>query len=171
MLVTIIGTFSCAKVEVVTGSVLAPGQRLEATNKFGNVSVSYVSPTRRKVELDGVIRLLDTIPREEKFEGKLGIYNPGAVKFFSFNETRIVFEESTINFDNYEQIRAFLKQSRQVMDWVYTKDGLVMGFSRDSVRRQVNIDIWQILISGNKPVDIQGSRENSIHLIFNRPKS
>src|SRR5437660_2255624 len=69
-------------------------------------------------------------------------------------ETRLVVEEASIDFGKEDQIYAFLKQSSAYMDWVYTSDGLVVGFGRTPSRKQSNIDLWQILRRGQKPVGL-----------------
>ncbi|PYL58067.1 MAG: hypothetical protein DMF30_03950 [Verrucomicrobia bacterium] len=79
-------------------------------------------------------------------------------------ETRLVVEEASIDFGKEDQIYAFLKQSSAYMDWVYTSDGLVVGFGRTPSRKQSNIDLWQILLRGQKPVGLIGARREQIVL-------
>ena len=46
-----------AKEMEVPGAVLKLGESIEATNKFGPVKISYVSPKERKFEWDGTLAL------------------------------------------------------------------------------------------------------------------
>ncbi|HEX7886949.1 MAG TPA: hypothetical protein VF474_13315, partial [Phenylobacterium sp.] len=57
-------------------TVLRPGQSVEATNKFGRVRITYVSPAERTFEWDGRSRTVKLIPRPERFMGMLGLYDP-----------------------------------------------------------------------------------------------
>jgi len=60
------------------------------------------------------------------------------------------------------------------MDWVYTADGLVVGFSKTPPPSQrppggppsaVNITLWQLLIHGKKPIALKGARPDHIVLL------
>lgn len=105
------------------------------------------------------------IPREERFMGKLGLYEP-AGRFVSLpGDVRLVVQEATRDFDDYRQLYAALYESSAVMDWVYTRDGLVVGFSRTPERgNQVDVDVYQFLVQGQKPSDLKGAREEAIRL-------
>jgi hypothetical protein len=51
------------------------------------------------------------------------------------------------------------------MDWVYTSDGLLVGFSRSPEREQINVDIRQLTIHGRKPMALRGARDRAIRLM------
>ncbi len=46
------------------------------------------------------------------------------------------------DFKNMEEVKAKLYESSAVMDWVYTDDGLVVGFRKDTTSKAVNIDVY-----------------------------
>ena len=146
------------------GAVLSQGQSVEATNKNGKVRISYVSTMRRQYEWDGRSRVVKMIARAEPFAGKLGLYEPASSWGLNPFEIRLVVEEASIDFNNEDQIYAFLKQSSSYMDWIFTSDGLVVGFDRTPSRKQINIDVWQILLRGQKPVGLVGARPEHIVL-------
>lgn len=149
----------------VKSTVLSPSQSVEATNKNGKVKISYVSSIKRKYEWDGRSRVVKMILREESFQGRSGLYDPADSWGLNPFEIRLVVEESTVDFDNEDQIYAFLRQSSNYMDWVYTSDGLVVGFARTPARKQINIDLWQILLRGKKPNGLKGAKQNAIRLL------
>ena len=60
----------------VQGVVLRPGQSVQATNKFGSIRVTYVSPLKRRFEWDGKSRTIKLIARSEPWLGELGLYDP-----------------------------------------------------------------------------------------------
>ncbi len=161
-----------AEIAEVKGAVLEPGQSVVATNKNGTVRISYVSPTKRKYEWDGQSRIIKMIPGEEEFTDPLGIihpsfagmYNPADVWFVCF-QVRLVVSEGSMNFKNEKDLYAFVHQGSDVMDWVYTSDGLVVGFGRSPGRQQINFYLYQLLLNGKKPSDLKGANPKAIQLI------
>lgn len=67
-----------------------------------------------------------------------------------------------------KDIEKELYQGSAVLDWVYTDDGLVVGFAKISSRRQVNIDVYQFYLNGKKPSKIKGSRPNNIKISYRK---
>jgi hypothetical protein len=95
--------------------------------------------------------------------GKTGLYDP-ADELISDPRTRLVVQESTIDFDDEAQMYDFLREEPS-MDWVYTRDGLVLGFSSDPSRRQLNIDLYQFVVRGKRPTAMSGARPEAIHVV------
>jgi ribosomal protein S16 len=137
--------------------VLKPGQSVLATNKYGNVEISYVSPTSRSFRWRNISRIVKMTPRQGSYLGALGLYDPAASD--GDDGVRLVVQESNLYFKNYEEIYAFLHQSSEVKDWVYTSDGLVVGFSLTEHRNQANIDLWQLFIDKKKPSALRGGEK------------
>ena len=146
----------------VNDVVLSPGHSIEASNKNGKVRISYVTSVKRKYEWDGRAKIIKMIPRKKPFDGRLGLYHPASSWGLNPFEIRLVAQEAVINFDSEDQIYAFLRQSSDYMDWVYTNNGLVVGFGRTPSRRQINIDLWQILLRGQKPNGLIGAKPEDI---------
>ena len=156
---------SCAKPEpVVKEAVLGPGQSVAALNRFGAVEIHYVAPTKREYRWDGASRVVKMIARQEPFRGVLGLYEP-ADAFGNWGNVRLVVQESNIYLPNYEEVYKFLYRSSEVMDWVYTSDGLVVGYSRTPARNQVNIELWQLYVGGVKPSSLRGARNDKIRRV------
>jgi hypothetical protein len=154
---------ACSKTVTVRDNVLEPGESVEATNRFGTVRVTYVSPTSRRYRWDKTVRTVEMIVRQERFLGALGLYDP-ASQSSDHGPVRLVTQESKLNFASYDEIYRFLHQSKDLEDWVYTKDGLTVGFGRTPERNQINVDVWQILINGQKPRDLIGARDANIRM-------
>jgi hypothetical protein len=154
---------ACSAQPTVKGNVLSRNQSVVAANGSGEVRISYVSPTRRRYEWDGQSRVVRMRVRAEPFMGKTGLYDP-ADAFVGDPRTRLVVQESTMNFDNEEQMYDFLRQEPS-MDWVYTRDGLVLGFDRTPSRQQLNIDLYQFIVRGKPPSEMNGARPQAIHLV------
>lgn len=156
----------CEEPAPVREAVLGAGESITATNKFGTVRVSHVASTKRRFEWDKQTEVVTMIPREERFMGKLGLYEPAGRFGPSLpGDVRLVVEEATRDFEDYRQVYAVLYEGSAVMDWVYTRDGLVVGFSRTPERgNQINVDVYQFLVQGQKPRDLKGAREEAVHL-------
>src|ERR1700730_2489128 len=148
----------------VRETVLSKGQIVEATNKNGKIRISYVSPSKRRYEWDDQQRIIRLKVRLEPFQGKLGIYEPADAWIPFSTGTRLVIEEAVREFENEEQIKAALVEGANHMDWVYTNDGLVVGFGRTPTRRQISVDLWQFLLQGKKPSSLIGASPDRIVL-------
>lgn len=152
--------------QVVRRAVLVQGESIDATNKNGRVKISYVGPTQRAYEWDSEKRTVELQPRKEEFDGKLGLYDPANSWIFLSHNTRLVLNEATRDFDSQKKARTALTESSAYMDWVYTPDGLVVGFGRSPERKQINIDVFQFLIRGKKPINLEAARPNQITVSF-----
>jgi hypothetical protein len=73
---------------------------------------------------------------------------------FGFGKARLVLDEAVRNFDSEDEAKAALVESNSYMDWVYTPDGLVVGYGQTASRKQVNIDLFQFLVRGQKPANL-----------------
>jgi hypothetical protein len=148
----------------VKEAVLARDQSIEAVNKNGKVTISYISSIKRKYEWDGSVKIVKMIPRDERFQDKLGLYQPADSWGLNPFEVRIVAEEAIIDFKSEDAMYAFLSQSDDYLDWKYTADGVVVGFGRMPSRKQLNIDLYQFLVGGKKPIEIKGARPDAIRI-------
>jgi len=151
----------------VRETILNPGESLTATNKNGTVTVSYVSPIKRRYVWNDGAKTVTMQPRPERFRGMLGIYDPAEV-WFGINPSgvRLLVEEAERNFESYDAIYAQLHEGSADMDWVYTSDGLVLGFRRDPGRgNQITVDLLQFYLNGEKPAGLRGARDGQIRLI------
>ena len=147
-----------------TRLAMQPGMVIEARNKNGAVHIEYLSPLERRYKWDGHDERRTLIPRRESWLGLLGAYDPAPAYFWEIFSPRIVAEDSQIDFENMADVEKWLYQSSAILDWVYTDDGLVVGFAKTSSRNQVNIDVYQIYINGEKPSKLKGSRPENINV-------
>ena len=154
---------ACADHTLVHDTVLRPGQSVSASNRAGRVRIVYLGPATRRFEIDGRSKTIRMTQRPEMFDRRSGIYDP-ADWFWPWRPSlRIVCDESVINFETIDELYAFLGEQRS-MDWVYTPDGLVIGFDRTPSRYQVNVDVYQLLVRGEKPNGLRGARPYAIQL-------
>ncbi len=137
---------------------------IEATNKNGTVSIEYIAPLVRRYKWDEYDELRTLIPRKERWLGLLGAYDPAEQSIWNIFSPRIVTEDSQLNFNNNTELEKWLLQSKEVKDWVYTNDGLVVGFFKSPDRNQVNIEVYQLYVNGIKPTMLEGSRPENIKI-------
>lgn len=147
-----------------TELAMQPNMVIEATNKNGTVFIEYLSPLERRYKWDKFEEKRILIPREKRWHGKLGAYNPASTYIWEVLEPRVVAEDSQLHFDNLNEYTAWLHQSSTVMDWVFTGDGLVVGFAASPDRNQVNIEVYQIYIDDEKPSNLKGNDPGRIQV-------
>src|SRR6202035_1484101 len=58
----------------VRNAILKSGETVEANNSNGKVRITYVAATKRRYEWNEKSRVVTLSPREEIFDGKLGLY-------------------------------------------------------------------------------------------------
>ena len=155
-----------------TELAMQPGMKIEAKNKNGEFSIEWLGPLKREYRWNGKKATRTLIPRKERFTGRLGAYDPASASFITvLFRTRIVADDSLLNFSTMEEIEARLYEGSAVFDWVYTDDGLVLGFAESPDRSQVSIDVYQFLLNGEKPNGIKGSRPELIKVSFKNENS
>jgi hypothetical protein len=151
-----------------TELAMRPNMIIEAVNKHGKVSIEHLSQLERRYRWDDYDEKRTLIPRTERWQGQLGAYDPASSYIWEIFKPRIVAVDSQLHFTDVDEADSWLHQSSAVMDWVYTDDGLVLGFVKSPERNQVNIEVYQIYIDGDKPTKLQGSRPNNISISFDK---
>ena len=159
---------SGASVEIVE-AVMSPGEKIVATNANGTMAIRALTERKRQYEWNGQSKAIELIPRKERWNGVLGLYNPASEIFpmTLLNRTRIVAQEAELHFMTQEEALAWLKLQRP-MQWVYTAEGLVVGWFETPSRNQVNVDVLQIYINGEKPTQLPGSANNAVRVETSR---
>jgi hypothetical protein len=145
---------------------MEPGMHIEATNKNGTVVIDYLGPLKRRFRWDDYDEERILIPRKERFQGRLGAYDPADAWIWEVWEIRIVSDDSQLHFETMGEIDKWLYQGMGIADWVYTDDGFVVGFFRSPDRNQVSISVYQIYLNGEKPKYIKGSRPENVKVSY-----
>lgn len=143
--------------------VMTPGTRITATTSEGTISITAVDGLTRSYTWEGATRSVEMEPRRERWYGSLGLYFPGPGDHWVEHHgiTRGVVEEGQQHFKSVDEAMAWLKD-RSWMPFVYRDDGLVVGWGKVLPRRQLNVEVWQILVDGKKPDRLPGSRNGAI---------
>jgi len=56
--------------------------------------------------------------------------------------------------------------NKQGINLVYTSDGLAVGFVEIKHRSQINVNVWQIYINGEKPINLKGAQNDQITIRY-----
>ncbi len=144
-------------------TVMSPGMRIQATTSVGEMLVTSVDELTRSYTWEGATRSVKMNPRPERWYGSLGLYYPGPGEHWKEHKgiTRGVTEEGQQHFKTDDEALDWIR-SRTYMPYVYRDDGLVVGWMKVLPRRQLNVEVWQILVNGKKPAQLTGNQNEKI---------
>lgn len=153
------------KNKLVNEIVMSPGMFITAMTSEGTIRIDAGKGLERSYTWEGATRSLEMLPRHERWYGSLGLYCPGPGEHWKEHNgiTRAVVEEGQQHFSSEEQALAWLVR-RTWMSYVWRSDGLVVGWGKTLERRQLNVEVWQITINGQKPTKLTGSQDEKILL-------
>ncbi len=150
--------------------VMIPGMKITAVTVDGPIAITCGTGLKRSYTFEGATRSVEMWPRDERWYGSLGLYYPGPGDHWRAHNgiSRGVLEEGQQHFQSEQEALDWLAR-RKWMPYVYTADGLVVGWSKTLPRRQLNVEVWQIYINGHKPKGLQGSEDDKISLVMHSP--
>ena len=144
---------------------MPPGSEITANTAWGTIKVRAGDQYKRTYLWGRCERSLTMEPRGERWHGSLGIYWPGSG--FHWREcegvARAVVEEGQQHFDTVAAALSWLRARGEWMPYVHTNVGLVVGW-RTVVpdRKQLNVEVWQLLVAGRKPTELEGATDSAI---------
>lgn len=159
-------------VEVIENEiVMHSGMSITATNKIGKLTVTAGKGFERNYTWEGETRSVVMIPRKKRWYGRFGIYFPGTGNHWKTHNqiTRGVLEEAVIDFDTIENAMAFIQHPSRKSTTVYRDDGLVVTWIKNikpsgGPGSTLHVDVWQVLIKGEKPIELPQSDNSSIQI-------
>ena len=167
------------------GGVLAEGNELVVRLPDFEIKIRAGADCLRHFTWDGGTRSAYLWPRHEPWGRETGAYWPGPGHHWPSHGgvTRGVVRESVIEVDSVETALQWLRYGgTDERGWygpfpsnapirpkghshVYRDDGLAVGVGFAPSRGQINVDVWQILIDGQKPTRMPGSINTAITLV------
>lgn len=147
--------------------VMAPGMGITAQTANGNITIRAGLNYERFYTWNEATRSAKLKPRVERWYGSLGIINTEPVPWRRWKSnkgiTRGVLGEGVLWFKTVDDAANWIKMARStVLDYVFTDDGLLIGFGMLPARRELNVEVWQIMIAGKKPHSLPGSQNGLV---------
>ena len=153
-------------------TVMSPGMTITARTPTGIIAIRAGQGLTRSYTWEGATRSVEMWPRGERWYGSLGLYYPGPGDHWREHNgiTRGVLEEGQQHFKTTREALLWLRERSQEwgsatpFPYVYTSSGLVVGWNKTLPRRQLNVEVWQIYVNGQKPVMLQGGQNRNIQV-------
>lgn len=159
---------SCTIISKINNNeiVMQNGMEIKAINENGTIHIKAGNNLSRIYSWNNKKIELNLIPRMERWYGSLGIYSPRGNK-----DIHAVVEEGHQYFCSVREALEWLTWGNQRKKYVYTCDGLVVGWyvthDPNSSKSVLNVEVWQFLISGEKPINLPEARDDLI-IVKNR---
>jgi hypothetical protein len=143
--------------------VMSPKMRITATTSVGTIAITAVDELTRSYAWEGATRAVEMSPRTERWYGSLGLFNPGPGDHWREHRgiSRCVTQEGQQHFKTAEEALEWIKK-RAWWPFVYRDDGLMVGWNKNLPRRQLGVEVWQIIVDGKKPKALPGSQNDKI---------
>ena len=159
------------QVEPYTEVVMSPGMRVRGTNANGSVTVTAGEGAWRTYEGDGFRKRIALIPRDQRWNGSLGLYDPGAP---DGSGGQLILEEGRLHFESVDAALRWLNVGSAQLKPVYNNDGLVFCYGKasrgpDQPPEVRTVKIWQIYVDGFKPESIPGAMDEAIEISGGSP--
>jgi len=145
--------------------VMTPGMVISAQTPQGDITIRAAKDYERFYTWDGATRAAKLWPRITRWLGHMGAYYPGPGNHWKTNHgiTRGVLEEGILWFKTTDDaLRWINRRSSMGLACVFTDDGLLVTFGRVPERKQLNVEVWQVMVGGEKPHRLPGSQNNLI---------
>lgn len=145
--------------------VMTPGMEITAQTANGEIKIRAGQNYERFYTWNSATRSAKLWPRKQRWWGSLGIYYPGPGEHWKSNGgiSRGVLNEGVLWFKTVDDATNWVMRARWPgNDCVFADDGLLIGFGKVPARKQVNVDVWQIMIAGEKPQTLPGSKNDSV---------
>ena len=149
--------------------VMSKGMEIQATTSEGTIKILAEGALKRTYSWENCKRSQILYPRNEHWYGTYGVYFAGPNP--SWKECNgidgAVLEEGQLHFKSADEALDWIKSDARVdiFPKVYNDQGLLIVFYKGH-RKDLQVQVWQILINGAKPSKLEGSENNKILLRY-----
>jgi len=132
---------------------------IKATNDSGTITIEAGKGLERTYRWDDVSAEVKMLRRDKRWFGSLGIYSPGGG-----GKIHTVLEEGQQHFYSEDEALEWLTWQNDRMHYVYSTDGLVVGWYKTN--NTLSVQVWQFYISGKRPMKLLGATEDLVAVSF-----
>jgi hypothetical protein len=148
--------------------VMNEGMVIQADTPYGPITIETTGPFTRKYSWNGKTKQFTHQARRQRWLGSKGMYRPAGDR-----DMHAVLEEGQQHFHSEEEVYPWLAWQQERMNWVYSSDGLVVGW-REEIRPSdgfaaLLVDVWQIYVQGKKPTQLKGARNDKVIVTNRKP--
>jgi hypothetical protein len=145
-----------------TEFVLSEGMVITATNPNGTITISGGSGTERTFSGDGWSKRRNLIPRDTRWNGSLGLYDPaGSDSPYG----RLLVDEGRLFFKSESEALRYLYGGSDYSKPVFNNRGLVVGYHVEIIpggEPTRSVEVWQIYINGQRPKSMRGADDTAV---------
>lgn len=143
--------------------VISPETRITATTSLGTIAITAGKGLKRSFTWEGATRSVEMMPRKDRWLGSLGLYYPAPGHHWKEHNgiACCVAEEGQQNFKSEEEALKWIEETK-FGTWVWRSDGLVVGWYKIPESKMLGVNVWQILINGEKPSKLPGAQDDKI---------
>lgn len=74
-------------------------------------------------------------------------------------------DEGILWFKSVDDFLRWVRYERQSgLDYKYNDNGIMVGWLRYPLRKQINVEVWQVMINGHKPGGLPGSNNDLVRV-------
>lgn len=150
---------------ITSERVMAEGMIITADAPAGKMVIEAGKGTHRTYAWGIFSKTFKLKKRYHRWLGSKGLYRSNGDE-----AVHVVLEEGQQHFFSEEEAGVWLDWQRARMRWVYTSDGLVLGWYTDLNPADglltLVVQVWQIYINSEKPKDLTGADDSAISITF-----
>ncbi len=148
--------------------MMGPGLKITASDADSSISVRAGSEYDRIYSWAGCEGSVGLYARADRWYGSLGIYYPGSgitwwIPCKGIN--RAVVEEGQQHFRSVSDALEWVRALPRSFHTAYRGDGLVIQWLQSPGRSQLNVDVWQVCIAGDRPKDLPGADDSRVTVV------
>lgn len=147
--------------------VMSEGDTIVATTDAGKIEILAGAGLKRSYTWEGATRTAELLPREERWDGSFGAYFPGPGEHWKKHNgiTRGVLQEGRQHFKDKKAALEWLATRQKWYPTVFTNSGLAVSFGKVAERRQIDVEVWQIMIEGKPPKGLKGADDTKVQFV------
>jgi hypothetical protein len=148
--------------------VMTPGTKIIARTPCCELTITAGRGLKRSYTWRGGTRSIEMRPRDERWNGSMGLYSPGAGGHWREHEgvRFCVAEEGQMNFSSQRKAMAWLSETPAFSPRIYRNDGLTVWVHKN---QSLGVDVFQVYINGRKPRGLPGARDEDIVVVGKEP--